>query len=377
MSTQNANTRMFIHRRFVVRFLLVLLVLLSVASFVSIGLGLGLNPSNTSQEDSGTPTRLSNMNPFYVLLIGSDSLEGTALYTGNVSNQAQEATPQADGVLLARIDPGACAVTLVTVPANTVLEDYDGMVRDTLANGGPQQTVRMVERITGVGIRYYFLMDFSSFEALCGQIGNITADVPVRITMQDPLTARPVTVPAGKDVSMDEAAVLAYLRSTDPYLIDADPHRQLNVRTIVTDMIWQVLDFEDDGVRKVLGLFEDQVDTNMDNSMLISLVTRFYDEKKNVSIYACTGPYLASAVNSAGEPIVKDQVTAWRSLMTVVDSGEDPAEVMPQSDFRGTEGDYVKESSTASSSTAASSRAKASASSSTKASGSSSSSSKG
>lgn len=346
MSTRDANTRMFIHRRLVVRFLLVLLVLLSAASFISIGLGLGLNTSSDGQEESGTPTKLSDMSPFYVLLIGSDSMEGTALYTGGMNEQ-----PQADGLLLARIDPANCIVTLVTVPSNTVLEDFDGMVRDSLTDG-PTQTVHMVERIVGVDIRYYFLMDFSGFEALLGQVGTLQADVPVSITMQDPISARPITVPSGKNVELDEAATLAYVRSSEPYAVDADAHRQLNIRTVITDVMFQVLDLEDDGVRKALGVFEKEVDTNIGNNLLISLVTRFYDERENVKVYACTGPYLASAVNEQGQPIVTNRVSDWRALMTVVDSGEDPAAVMPQYDFRGSEDDYVKE--TASSSTASS-----------------------
>ena len=66
---ENPNTRMYIHRRIVVRFLEALLVLLSVASFVSIALGLGTTPSFSGQEDSGTPTRLTDMSPFYALVV--------------------------------------------------------------------------------------------------------------------------------------------------------------------------------------------------------------------------------------------------------------------------------------------------------------------
>lgn len=342
MSVQGSPTsRMYVHRRFVVRFLIVLLVLLSVASFISIAFGLGLGTPQSNQEDSGTPTRLADTSPFYVLLIGSDSMEGTALYTGGVNEQGER--PHADGLLLARIDPGSATVTLVTVPSNTVLEDSDGMVRDTLASGSTMQTVHTVERIAGVSIRYYFLMNFGGFEALVNQIGTVRTDVPVSIIMQDPVTAKNITVPSGKNVELDEAGVLAYLRSTEPYAADADAHRQLNVRNVLTDLIWQVLESDDAAVRKVLGVFEGEVETNIDNGTLISLVTRFLDERKSAEIYACTGPYLASAINEKGEPIIEQQITAWRELMSVVDSGQNPAEVLPQYDFQDSEDDYVKE----------------------------------
>ena len=115
------------------------------------------------------------------------------------------------------------------------------------------------------------------------------------------------------------------------------------MRNVLTDLIWQVLESDDAAVRKVLGVFEGEVETNIDNGTLISLVTRFLDERKSAEIYACTGPYLASAINEKGEPIIEQQITAWRELMSVVDSGQNPAEVLPQYDFQDSEDDYVKE----------------------------------
>ena len=224
------------------------------------------------------------------------------------------------------------------------------MLRDTLIEGNPRETVRTVERIAGVSIRYYFVMGFSAFEALVNQVGDVTADVPVSITMQDPVTARTVTVPSGDGIKLDAPQTLAYVRSWDPYVADADPHRQLNVRNTAVDLLIQVLGSEDEAVRKVLGLFEDQVQTNISNDTLISLVTRFYDERELTQVFACTGPYLSTGINVDGEPVIERQLTAWRELMTVVDSGEDPATIMPQYNFQGDKSDYVQEKTPASSS---------------------------
>ncbi len=359
------TSRMYIHRRIVVRFLETLLVVLSLAAFVTIAFGLGTGNPSAGQEDSGTPTKLTDTTPFYVLLIGSDSLEGTALYTGDV-NARQQGDPQADSLLLTRVDPGECTLTFVTVPANTAIEDADVLVRDTLTESSAKDTVRMVERIAGVSVRYHFVMGFSAFETLVSQIGRVTTDVPVAITMEDPVNAKTITVPAGKDVELDAAQTLAFLRSSEPYVADADPHRQLNVRTVIESLVMQVLESEDSVVRKDLGVFEGQVQTNINNNTLISLVTRFYDEKERVRVYACTGPYLSSSINANGEPVIESQVSAWRELMTVVDSGADPAEVMPQYDFRGSKDDYVKQKAPASSSSASASSSSSSASKSAK-----------
>jgi hypothetical protein len=218
-------------------------------------------------------------------------------------------------------------------------------------------------------------MGFSAFETLVNQIGQVRADVPVPITMQDPVTAKTVNIEAGKGASLDAAQTLAYVRSWDPYVNDADPHRQLNARTVIVDLVGQVLESEDEAVRKVLGVFEEQVQTNINNSTLISLVTRFYDEKEHTQVFACTGPYLSTGINEKGEPIIERQLTAWRELMNVVDSGADPAVAMPQYNFQGDEDDYAKPkasssstgSSSATTSSSASSTASSTASSSAKA----------
>ena len=341
-ASAHMNDRMYVHRRFTVRFLVVLLAILSVLSFVVIAMGWGTAGEPTGREDSGTPTKLADTSPFYVLLIGSDSLVGTALYTGDVNTQSEEDAPQADSLLLVRVDPGDCVLTFVTVPSNTMLEGDDVPLRDTLKMGDTSQTVRSVERITGVSIRYYFEVGFSAFEQIVDKIGGSVQDVRVSIKMQDPVTAKTVNVPSGSEVSLDSAQTLAYLRSWSQYATDGDAHRQLNVRNVMQNLVNAVLDSDDEQVRLVLGTFEGIASTNIDDETLLSLVTRFYDEREKVTMYACTGPYLSTTINDEGYTVVEPRVSAWRELMSVVDAGEDPAAAFPQYDFTDSEDDYVQ-----------------------------------
>ena len=62
---------------------------------------------------------VEHKDPFYVLLIGSDSRKGTALYTGKASDHAQ-LDQHADVITLVRVDPANYQITLVTVPRDTV-----------------------------------------------------------------------------------------------------------------------------------------------------------------------------------------------------------------------------------------------------------------
>lgn len=359
MSAQTETSRIYIHRRVVVRFLVVMLVVLSALSFASIAFGWG-EDSQLALEDSSTPTALSDTSPFYVLLIGTDSLEGTALYSGAIDNQERQPyEQQADALTLMRVDPSSFTITLVTVPSNTCLYDSDEQVRDSLFEGGPMAAEYTVERITGVDVRYYFMLDFSDFEAVLDSVGKISADVPFTIRTQDPVTAKTVTVRQGVDRKLNSAQALAFLRAWEQYDADADAYRQLNVRTVEREVIGQVLDLDDEEVRLVLGTFERNCVTDMDNSLLISLVTHFYQNREALTIYSCTGPYLATNIGPTGEPIIRQQVSAWRELMTVVDNGEDPAAVFPEYDFKPIDpADYVvEEDERASSSSSSSGRA--------------------
>ena len=58
--------------------------------------------------------------PFYVLLIGSDSRKGTALYTGKSDSHAQ-VDQHSDVMTLLRVDPVNYVLTFVTIPRDTQL----------------------------------------------------------------------------------------------------------------------------------------------------------------------------------------------------------------------------------------------------------------
>jgi anionic cell wall polymer biosynthesis LytR-Cps2A-Psr (LCP) family protein len=334
-------SRIYIHRRFVVRFLIAMLIVLSVLSFASIAFGWGRDAGQDNM-DSGTPTQLADTSPFYVLLIGNDSLEGTALYTGEI-DEDKKPVIHAEAITLARMDPRAFTITLVTVPSNTVLYDSDEQVRDSMRDGGPEQTVYTVERITGVDVRYYFMLDYNGFEEVVKRMGRVTADVPATFRIQDPVTAKPIVVKKGENRELNAAEALGLARAWWPYENDFDAHRQLNVRTMETDLINRTLGSDDEKVRKVLGTFEKNCNTNIDKELLISLVTRFYENKDAVTIYSCTGPYLTTSISENGEPIIRQPPSAWRELMTVVDAGEDPAAAFPMYDFKHSEGETEAE----------------------------------
>ena len=123
-------------------------------AFVALCSALGAFADSQQHSDSLQFSVVEHKDPFYVLLIGSDSRKGTALYTGKASDHAQ-LDQHADVITLVRVDPANYKLTLVTVPRDTVLPGESSKINDTLVHGDPLQTVDAVERLTGIEIDYY------------------------------------------------------------------------------------------------------------------------------------------------------------------------------------------------------------------------------
>lgn len=269
---------------------------------------------------------LSSDEPFYVLLIGSDSRKNTALYTGKANEHAQ-VDEHADIITLVRIDPSSYTLTLVTVPRDTVLDGSSSKINDNLLQGDPEKVVAAVEDLTGIGIKYYLMIDFVSYERLVNGIGGTLVDVPVTVTVPDPLTARDITVNSGKNKLLNGAESLALARARKEYVDNQDALRQVNVRNLEVSIINEV-SFDQESLNAGWTLLEENVTTNMDASSMAALALQFMIHKDSLVVYSCTGPY-EGGVNADGLWVVTEDEATWHKLMEVVDAGEDPTGIVP------------------------------------------------
>ena len=137
-----------------------------VLSLVFVGLVAFLDGvADQAEIGNASIASVSSTDPFYVLLIGSDSRKGTALYTGNKADHAQ-LDQHSDIMTLMRVDPETYLITLVSIPRDTVLEGSSSRINDALLDNDPQKVVDEAEKLTGVEIPYYMMTTFTSFEAL-------------------------------------------------------------------------------------------------------------------------------------------------------------------------------------------------------------------
>ena len=266
--------------------------------------------------------------PRYVLLIGSDSRKGTALYTGK-ANEASQVDQYADILTLMRIDPQSYTITLISIPRDTVVPGDTKKINSYLLSNDPEDVVDAVERLVGRDIDNYMMTTFTGFEDLINEIGGVTVDVPVTVTVTDPRSAKEVTVKAGKNRHLNGAEALVFARARKPYQDDQDAKRQVNVRTLEAAMIDGILHFDGDlDVAEILDILSDNTTTDMDLARASLMVADFVRHGDDVTIYSCTGPYAGGNRKSDGQWVVEGSAQTWAAIISAADAGEDPSDIV-------------------------------------------------
>lgn len=271
--------------------------------------------------------------PRYVLLIGSDSRKGTALYTGK-ANEASQVDQYADILTLMRVDPQTYTITLITIPRDTVVPGDTRKINSYLLSNNPEDVVGAVERLVGRDIDNYMMTTFTGFEDLINEMGGVTVDVPMTVTVTDPRSAKEVTVKEGKNQRLNGAEALVFARARKPYQDDQDAKRQVNVRSIEAAMIDGILHFDGDlNVAEILDILEDHTTTDMDLARASLMVADFVRHGDDVTIYSCTGPYVGDNRKSDGQWVVQGSAQTWAAIISAADAGDDPSDIVVAPSF--------------------------------------------
>ncbi|MBQ9003188.1 MAG: LCP family protein [Eggerthellaceae bacterium] len=321
------------HKANVAAMLAVVFVAMFALSFIGLVIMLNDMADKLDHEEQVTVGTEAPTDPFYVLLIGSDSRKGTALYTGKANEHAQ-VDQHSDVMTLMRIDPATYKITLVTIPRDTVLNGETNKINDSLSENDPERVVESIRKLTGADVNHYMLTTFISFENLINALGGVDVDVPKTIVVPDPATGKNVTVKAGKNKHLNGSQALVLARARKEYGDNGDIIRQANVRAIERSLINKMLDAKGNfDVYHVLSALEDDTKTSLDLSSMGLLMMEFVEHADEVKIYDCTGPYWGETRESDGLWVVPEDASTWSTLMAAVDAGEDPSGIveMPKS----------------------------------------------
>lgn len=283
---------------------------------------LSLGEDQTAIKDALTASDLNE--PFYALLIGSDSREGSG-----TSRKAAESgdNQRSDVMILVRIDAPNRQFTMVSIPRDTRYAWPDGHVtklNEVYNVGGPAATLKAVSEVTGVSIAHFAEVSFSSFQAIVDALGGIEVDVPAAISYKDALTGEIVSLEPGRQVINGQEAQL-FARARHEYGSDQDAKRQSNNRQMIEAIAKAALGKSPTELPATVLELASYVKTDVRSSDLVSLAFAFAGGVGGMTVYSCTGPTDGDVdPEQGGMWLCYENPEGWAKLMEVVDSGADP-----------------------------------------------------
>ena len=131
------------------------------------------------------------LKPFNVLIVGSDSrafVGDNATLSNEVGNEANAGGQRSDVTIVARFNPAAKTVTVLSIPRDLWVDipgndsAISGMNRINAAyDSGPDLLIQTIEKDLGIQINHYMAVDFPGFSDMVDALGGITMDFPTAV----------------------------------------------------------------------------------------------------------------------------------------------------------------------------------------------------
>ncbi|WP_321971503.1 LCP family protein [Paratractidigestivibacter sp.] len=344
-------------RKLVIRGVLIglLCVVLAGGSAVAMYLA-NINSRLTSGLDQSTKDLLADSvqydDPFYMLLLGVDkSVERTE----SEEYGADDSNFRADSIILARIDPKAQLVTLVSLHRDTLTDMSDKGAGTQKLNaaysiGGPSYMVTCVEKLCGVDISHYAEVDFEQFTGIVDSIGGVTVDLPRDI--QDDYSG--ANLKAGVQTLNGEEA-LALARSRHAYDADGDGdiYRAANQRMVIAAIVKKVLTLDLASMINAVSQLASGVTTDINISSILGLAVQFKDLDVENNVYSGMEPTTGETINGIWYEKINE--TAWATMMQRIKEGKTPLADETADETNGKIATLVSDGSSSSSSSSSSS----------------------
>ena len=256
--------------------------------------------------------------PFYMLLLGVDKSEGRAEDWGDST-----ANFRADTIILARVDPPAKKVALVSIPRDTQVdmgEHGSQKINSAYSYGGAAYMTEVVSEFAGVDISHYAEIDFEQFTSIVDTIGGIEVTLPVDVVDEK---YAGINLSAGTH-QLDGATALALVRTRHAY--DAygggDFYRAANQRAVIAAIVKKVIQLDPISMTSTVSQLAESVTTDFSVTDILSLATQFRGLDVDHNVYSGQTPTNSEYINNLWYEIPDED--AWREMMERVDAGESP-----------------------------------------------------
>jgi polyisoprenyl-teichoic acid--peptidoglycan teichoic acid transferase len=122
------------------------------------------------KKDESELPKSTSSEPLDVLVLGVDKSAGPE----------GEGSSRSDTMMLVRVTPATGEVKLLSVPRDLYVEIEPGMkdkINSAYAYGGVDQARSVMERLTGITVDNYVIVDFQGFQEVINAIGGVKVDV--------------------------------------------------------------------------------------------------------------------------------------------------------------------------------------------------------
>ena len=194
-----------------------------------------------------------------------------------------ESTGMSDTIIVASYDPKTQEAALLSIPRDTFTGTEKRNAKyyqkiNALYNYGetPEKTLDAVNRITGLNIQYYILVDTEALIKLVDTIGGLDFNVPINMDYDDPSQDLYIHLKAGyQKLTGAQVEQLVRFRhnnngSTYPYSYGQEDHgRNRTQREVIIAIAKQSLKFKTvTEISNIIDIFKKYVKTNMNLNII-------------------------------------------------------------------------------------------------------------
>lgn len=190
-----------------------------------------------------------------------------------------ESTGMSDTIIVASYDPKTQEAALLSIPRDTFIGDdkkhtsvYD-KINSLYSNGDtPEKTLAAVNKLTGLNLKYYIIVDTEALQKLVDTIGGVEFDVPIDMDYDDYSQDLFIHLKAGvQTLNGDQAEQLVRFRHNNDYSSysysygDNDLGRMRTQRNFIIATVKQTIRMKNvTQIGNIIDIFKQYVKTNLD-----------------------------------------------------------------------------------------------------------------
>lgn len=190
-----------------------------------------------------------------------------------------ESTGMSDTIIVASYDPKTQNAALLSIPRDTFIGDnknkttvYDKINSLYTSGKTPEKTLAAVNKITGLDLKYYIIVDTKALQKLVDTIGGVEFEVPIDMNYDDSAQNLHIHLKAGyQTLNGEQAEQLVRFRhnndgSSYSYSYgDNDLGRMKTQRNFIIATAKQTIKMKNvTQIGNIIDIFKDYVDTNLD-----------------------------------------------------------------------------------------------------------------